>query len=543
MSTGVTGSGDADRLDREPVRKRSRQAFAADELLTRARRCMPSIAVVALALIFRLPVLLNAGALDSDGATAGLQAVHMLRGEWSWILWGAPYQAPGDSLLAAGMFSLLGARPLALVLVPALGQAAVAWLVFATLRRAFAPWPAVWLAMPVVLTPVAVNWCLFAVQRQFCITVFMTAIWLLDGARDSSRPAFRLVVGAWLGVLTIYLDLFALEWVPPLALFALASATHPDPGLKSRPMWIRISAAAGGLVAGALSVRTLRSFCPPASGQVSLSMDHLSHNSDLLWNQALPWALGVKVFASRGHLYPDLLAFPGWFEVVQRAAAVLILLGMASAAVLFWVRRIPWRVRLLGLFAIATIASSVGGYLVSGMPADMWSTRYLGPIILVMPFALSPVAWLLRSGRFALVSAPYLLTSAVNGWLSYGINCVDGFLPIRSARGTASEEQQVAQLLREHKVAFAAAQYWLSYRLTFLFREDPIVVPLAPGEDRYPPYRRGFNTARDVAYVFHPSEPRARPQDVEAQLVRAGEPYERYSIADFTVLIEHRPRR
>ena len=27
------------------------------------------------------------------------------------------------------------------------------------------------------------------------------------------------------------------------------------------------------------------------------------------------------------------------------------------------------------------------------------------------------------------------------------------------------------------------AQYWLAYRLTFLFREDPMVVPLDPRED------------------------------------------------------------
>ena len=41
-----------------------------------------------------------------------------------------------------------------------------------------------------------------------------------------------------------------------------------------------------------------------------------------------------------------------------------------------------------------------------------------------------------------------------------------------------------------------------SYRLTFLFRETIVVVPLHETQDRYPPYREAYARAKTVAYVF-----------------------------------------
>ncbi len=87
---------------------------------------------------------------------------------------------------------------------------------------------------------------------------------------------------------------------------------------------------------------------------------------------------------------------------------------------------------------------------------------------------------------------------------------------------------------------YAAAQYWLAYRLTFLFDEDPVVVPLNGADDRYRPYRAGFAAAPVVAYVFHPSEPRAQPEAVEAQLAAQRVTYRHEEIAGFTVLIVRR---
>jgi hypothetical protein len=43
-----------------------------------------------------------------------------------------------------------------------------------------------------------------------------------------------------------------------------------------------------------------------------------------------------------------------------------------------------------------------------------------------------------------------------------------------------------------------------------------------------------------VAYIFHPSEPRAEPSPIEGRLREAGERYERVEVAGFTVLVQHR---
>jgi hypothetical protein len=43
-----------------------------------------------------------------------------------------------------------------------------------------------------------------------------------------------------------------------------------------------------------------------------------------------------------------------------------------------------------------------------------------------------------------------------------------------------------------------------------------------------------------VAYIFHPSEPRAEPTPFEDRLREAGERYERIEVRGFTVLLHHR---
>jgi hypothetical protein len=175
------------------------------------------------------------------------------------------------------------------------------------------------------------------------------------------------------------------------------------------------------------------------------------------------------------------------------------------------------------------------------MPADMWSARYLAPIVWTAPFALAPLAYWARGRVLFAVLAPYLVAAAAGGWMSFG-PYVQGPLPVRTARGTAEEEQAVGQALRERGVRYGAAQYWLAYRLTFLWKEEPILVPFDGWEDRYAPYRRAFEEAPVVAYVFHPSEPRAHPDPMERGLRQAGERYERLELRGFTVILHHRRR-
>jgi hypothetical protein len=200
-------------------------------------------------------------------------------------------------------------------------------------------------------------------------------------------------------------------------------------------------------------------------------------------------------------------------------------------------QRLPWELKRLGLLGAGASLTSMLGFLFSDMPHDMWAVRYLAPIIWLSPFALAPLASLLTGRRFLLLLVPYLSVAAMGGWLSLG-NYVDGPLPRLDPRGQASDELEVATFLRSRNVQAASAHYWLSYRLTFLYRENPIVVPLH--DDRYGPYREAFNRASTVAYVFHPSEPRAVPEQVLPLLVAQGGKVERTEVAGFTVLLHER---
>jgi hypothetical protein len=503
------------------------------------RRGAPWLTLLAVALVFRLPVLLNAAAVSSDGAVVGLQAMHILRGEWSWNLWGAPYQAPADSVVAAVMFAVFGPRPLVLVLAPLLGHLAFIVLTYAALRTALARWSAAVATLPIVVTPMAVNFVLVhIVQRQACMTSFAVSVWLLATAPRSKHRALRIVLGAWTAFLSVYLDLYAMQWMPCLALLTVASAWR-------RPPWRRegllgLASAAAGLLIGWQIYRFLTQLGSTDQGRVAIDLNRYRFNVDLLLDTCLPWTLGYKVFVPRTELYPQLWKFPTWFKAVQYGGAITIGLAVVGGALWTFARAATWQLRRFAWFGCALIASSIGAFLLSGQPTDMWSTRYLAPVILAMPFALAPLARRLGAKGALLWCAPYLVTAAVNGWLSYGINYLDVWTPARTARGTGREEIQVARMLRSRGVEYAAAQYWLSYRLTFLFRERPVVVPLHEGQDRYSPYRDGFNRARDVAYIFHPSEPRASPVDQENGLRARHANFEKHQIADFTVFVEHR---
>ncbi len=237
-------------------------------------------------------------------------------------------------------------------------------------------------------------------------------------------------------------------------------------------------------------------------------MDKLGPNLRLLWETCLPWLLGVKVFVERGVVWQA----PAFFQVVQVVGALSVVAGIVAGGMTFFVRSLPWSLRRLGMLGALIAVSSLGGFAFSAMPADQYSSRYLAPIIWALPFALAPVCWLLGRKRFAAAFTPYLIAAAVSGWLSFG-PFVQGITPVLAPRGAARGEAAVRALLVERGVQYAAADYWFAYRLTFMWNEQVIVVPLEAWQDRYRPYRAAFDTAPTVAYIFHPSQPHANAED------------------------------
>jgi hypothetical protein len=177
------------------------------------------------------------------------------------------------------------------------------------------------------------------------------------------------------------------------------------------------------------------------------------------------------------------------------------------------------------------------------MPADIYSVRYLAPMIWTAPLALGGLAFLLgRFERLLLMLAPYTIVAAFATWTNYGayVDGPNGWTLVRTPRGVAKDEAHLGGWLRRHGIFHGAAQYWIAYRLSFIFHEKPLIVPMDWRQDRYPPFRQAFESARKVAYLFHPSEPRATPEQWEPWLRPRCANLTRHEVAGFTVLICNR---
>jgi hypothetical protein len=514
-------------------------------------------ALLLASVLSRLPALLNARGVHSDAAVIGLQARHLLRGEWSWFIWGTNYQGITDAAVVALGFRLGGASALMLMLVPLLGHLILVGLTFATLRRHLAPLLAAGATLPVVFTPQAVNGVALYAPRQWAITLVIAAVWLLDGAGDARRPLPRYAFGAALGGFALYCDLFAVQFLPALGCFALACCVDRAP---TRARAVKRAAACGaGFLGGLALVALSRLAATPSPNSVrggALSFEQVRRNAALLWDQCLPWLLGYGVYIPGAGLYPDRWMPPAPIALVQIVGALLFVAGLAWGGVAlligrgpgasrggvvtrWFARRQPWPVYRLGAFGAIVAATTLGGFLVSSSPYDMWAARYLAPTIWAAPFALVPAAQILGARRFLPALAPYIVAAALGGWLSFG-PYVRGPLPVADPRGQAAEEEALGAALRARGVTHGAAQFWLAYRLTFLWGESPTIVPLNPATDRYYPYRHAYEEAPIVAYIFDEGDPRATAAPCLTSLQAGGGRYEVVTVAPLTALVSWR---
>ncbi len=497
------------------------------------------LALVALNVAYRFPPLLNAAGMNSDIAIVGLQAMHMLQGEVSRFLWGAGYQGSFDAMVVAAFFYFGGPTPLMLMLAPFLGHLILAFCAFAVTARYVSAGRAFLLGLPLVFTPIAINGVALGAPRQWCITFLFLGAFLIDGATQKKKAPLFLGVGAFLGFLATFFDLYGLQLLGPLLVFMLIVCF--DSPFAWKRLGLRALGGAAGSVAGYFTVQLLRQADGASNSQASLSfsMAHVTQNFELLKETCLPWVLGGRSFVPGANLYPDAWDPPAPVRWFQMFGAGTLLVFIALALVLVFVRRVPWGARRVGLFGLGATTASILGFLVSGMPSDMWSARYLAPIVWTAPFALLPLVAALRTQGAAVLLMPYLSVAALSGWLSFGAD-VKGPIPVSSPRGSAKDELAVCEYLKNRHIEYGAAQYWLSYRLTFLCQEHPIIVPLEPGQDRYPPYREAMSRSPVLAFIFHPSEPRATPDMVLPSLQQAGGTVEVQNISGFTVVIHDR---
>lgn len=484
--------------------------------------------LVLLSYAFRLPPLLNARSTNSDAAIVGLQAMHVLRGELSPFLWGSGYQTSADAFVAAGFFAIAGPTPFALMLSALTLHVFATWLVFATLRRAFDPWTSLLLSLPLVFTPSSIHTYALYPPRQLSITLAIAALWAIDGAvHHRKQPSRWLALGGLLYGLAVSADPYPMVLAPIVLGYGMLVALE-RPSRRVPPFGIALLA---GLVPFALVHRAAGA----RSGPMGLTTSVLSHNWDLLVRECLPWALSYKVHYARNVMDYHPWEAPIAVQAVQITGAIVVAAIVATGLSAVFVRTIPAPIRRLGFIGAMTYPVAIGAFLVSVMVMDHFSMRYLAVLTSMLPFASMPAAWLLGGRRFAVVIAPHLVAAALGGWVGYG-PFVRGAVPVLETP-ELRDDYALFDLLRARGITYAEADYWASYRLTFLFGERIVVVPTNPGEDRHAPYRRAFEEAPVFAYVFDPGRSRESLADAEASLVRANATVERTHAGGHTVFV------
>jgi len=494
------------------------------------RGTMATVALLAASYAFRLPPLLNARSTNSDAAVVGLQAMHMLRGELSPFLWGSGYQTSADSAVAALFFAVLGPAPLVLMLSALSLHVLATYLVFATLRRRFDPWLALLIAMPLVVSPSSVHSYALYPPRQVSLTLVLAAFWAVDGAMSSKSTWRWMAGGGLLATLAVSADPYPMLLLPLVGLYALL-VTFRSGGSRG----LGLAGFASGAMVGLAPFAIVHRLAGAKSGPMGLSTSMLQHHWRLLVDECLPWALSYKVYYAHNVMdYREWIA-PGWFRALGIAGALLLGALVTFGLVSPLRRSLPSAVRRLGFVGALAFPLAIGAFLVSVMVMDHFSMRYLAVLTLMTPFAMIPAAQALGARRFALAFAPHLVASAIAGWVGYG-PFVHGPKPVAETP-ELRDDYALFAMLRAKNLRWATADYWTSYRLTYLFREEIVVVPKNPGEDRYAPYRRAFEAEKVFAYVYDPGRSREELAAAERELVAASEQVERLTAGRLTVFI------
>jgi hypothetical protein len=495
-------------------------------------------AVLALlgATAYRLPELRNPGVVNSDSAIVGLQAMHILRGQWHWFLWGSGYQTTADSVVAAAIFWFTGATPLALMLTALLGHLGATLFALLTLRRRFSAWVSLLLVMPLVVSPAPTHTYTLHPPRQTALTLVFMAIWLLDGAASARRETTRFAIGAGIGALACFADPYALVFAPGVALLALLSAFDGTPS-RGHALRRGIAAVAGASV-GAIPYAVGRLLPGAEHGPLTLTSHLLTRNWALLKGPCLSSVLGTSVLHQPGGAGKyQLWHAPLAFQVCQWLSAAVFALTLLLAIAAAPRSKIPWEIRRLGLMAALTVLVTVVGFLLSVMPMDHFASRYLVSLILVLPYLLATTAWLIRPVHLLALVAPLLASYAVSGWLGYE-PFVRGFR-IVDADWEFNETQLLSELSRRG-ISHAMADYWAAYRLTFLWKEGVEVVPVHGSQDRYAPYRQAFFKANRIAYIYDHRRSEESPQTVQSRVAQGCE--EQFSVGGFDVYVLEREK-
>jgi hypothetical protein len=503
-----------------------------------ARRFLQLLLIAALVIVGRTPFLLHGDRFfDSDEAVEGLMASHVLQGEHPAFLWGQNFKGVPEVYLAAAVFAVTGPSVVALKGVTLACFALFVCLQYVLVERLFSRAIA-WMATAFLILgpPALVQWSLSAnaeiVMTLLAGTVMCLGvdIWRRTGSRAALMTACAAAgFGLWVHQYIIYywiaLGLAILHWLPQrrkILRYVVAA--------REIPAWLRLLTIVLAVVAVAYMALGAVAFLTGGFDAAALGLRIGVHHPQKLWNIAaglLIIVLLVRVFSllrrsgsTTSLAYGAALAFAAGYAPALAAYAshggsppiartdlagisvalspfirqiVPIVLGFRSPetgwlSVPFW----------LGLPLVFAIVASVVAlkerpftplfhflvfvtpllFLLSGAFVDVQSYRYLMPVsgALAVVFALG--VW--RIFRWSRVAGVISLAMALT---LFGLEQRAWYRQLSPDTRSAA----IIDCLDRNGVRAAFADYWISYKVTFLAGERIVLAP-HNGVDRYPPY-------------------------------------------------------
>jgi hypothetical protein len=533
------------------------------------RRCaaLALLVLIACAIYTRIPPILNADGLNSDVAVVGLQARQIRAGFWQPFLPGSGYQTSTDSTWAAIVFLVFGdsSRSLygsAVFLHLVLLTAAFFWLRGTKVNCIVA----LVLCLPLAMTTASANSYAIYPPREASLALGFLA--LATGGWALSSRALGALSGLLLGF-ALYADPYARLLVPMWLVQRALHWRERRLAFVGEPMsiggsteryatrWFGFELAA---FVFALLPSVLLSLRKDASrGQASLVLSVFRHNLDLFWSTCAPWAFGSTTYhAPIGSTYvpwtaPPLFRALGFLGVIAMVtlslyAHVCVVHDIVGA---LRARRLVKATTRVALVAAVGFWSTIFGFMVSPMVMDHFSMRYLALATLCLPlmwlaaFSLpsSPKKAQMvarRQGGLLLVAIVPMLSMAISGWVSHD-PYTRGILPIGVE--DSGDEQRLFAKLKAASVTNASADYWVSYRLTFLASGELRVVPNNEQEDRIPRDRAAWRAAQRVAYVWEEGRSRENIEKAASYAAEEGTVLEQWSAGRYRVWILERSRQ
>lgn len=516
------------------------------------------LALVAAAIVAaRLPFLFHGSRFfDSDEAVEGLMARHVLTGELPLFLWGQRYKGVPEVYLAAAAFRVWPAGVITLKAVTLACCAAYGCLNFHLVARLFSRRVA-WMATAFLIAgpPSLVLWTLSGSAEIVMTLLAGTSLllgvsaWKRTGSRSGLvAAAAALGFGLWIQQYILYyaaaVVIAVVDWSPTgrgrlrelangawqprwlrgtLRLVALAAGVYLVLGLAAflglgfgiSPFGVAVTVtdpqkmwwiAAALLLIGAAAVTMARiiqtnawpvwlapalaflvAYAPAIAGRLlSEGPGAPRARMDLAGlGSALPEFSGVALPILFGFSSPttERLPVPAW------SALVILTIGVMSYIRLVHLKR-DEHDPLRSVFHIFVVLAPIL-FVASGSYIDAQSYRYLMPVHAALPVVYAVgIEAALRTNRMAGLALLAALASL------FAFQQVEWYRRLEPDR----EALAIVRCLNRAGVRAARADYWLSYKLTFLTGEGVIVAPTS-GTDRYPPYTaivRGEPSARTI---------------------------------------------